>query len=86
MRKAIPARVLNSVAETRPVNTLAQGRTPMQAFRHASQQSSTAEGRAKYLREAVLDAILDSTRKSTPKVRSGIKKWYAFVGAVPMLA
>ena len=80
MRKAIPARVLSNVAVTRPINTLSQGRTPLQAFRHASQQSGTAEGRAKYLREAVLDAILGSTRKSTPKVRSGIKKWCAFVG------
>ena len=86
VRKAIPARVLSNVAETRPINTLSQGRTPLQAFRHASQQSGTAEGRAKYLREAVLDAILGSTRKSTPKVRSGIKKWYAFVGAWLTLA
>ena len=68
--------------EKRPVNAQARGLGPMAALRSVAAASNTVVQRRQWLACTRLDALLGATRLSQKSVKSGVRCWMAFVGAL----
>ena len=88
-RRVVEARVprpagqreqVEALVRQRPVNDTSAGRGPRAALKCVGLRDMSNDGKAAWLEESRLDAILGNCRLSIPSVLSGVRCYIAFAG------